>query len=107
MQKSVACLVFMVLGGGLAFAQTEAPATPAPATAANANKVPDPSDQTWSSVYGRCREAVRNVDVKDMQPVCQQALDLAQKAGEQTPHDQVALVQTWETYGQALLAVGR
>lgn len=47
------------------------------------------------------------IDASHMLGLCQQALDLAQKAGDQTPRDQISLLQTWETYGQALLALGR
>lgn len=103
MRNSVFCVLLLVSGGTC---QAQLPVPARPAIAAN-NAATDGSPQGWYSVYGRCREAVRNVDVRTVLDVCQQALDLARKAGDQTPREQLALLQSYESYGQANLALGR
>lgn len=105
MRNAVVCLILLV-SSGACLAQTHNPLTGA-APAPGANSMPTGSPQNWFSVYGRCREAVRKLDVQKGVDLCQQALNLAKEAGDQTPRDQIALLQSWESYGQALLALGR
>ena len=107
MRKSAVCLSFLLLGG-TCLAQSPVPAAPVPAAglsaAAAASNEPD---QGWLSAYGHCRNAIRMQEVHTEVDSCRMAVDLAEKAGDKNPKDQVAMLQSYESYGQALLLLGR
>lgn len=106
MRNAIVCLIGLACGG-VTLAQSSISPPPAPPSSRGSDAMTDRSPGGWVSTYGHCREAVRTVSVHNMLGLCQQALDLAKQAGDQTPLEQIALLQSWETYGQALLAVGR
>lgn len=105
MRKPTLCLLSLLLSGA-ACAQALAPARLAPAAGRTAS-VAEPGSQSWFAVYGRCRDAIRTQKIRNQLDFCKQAVDLALKAGDKTPPDQIALLQSWESYGQALLVIGR
>ena len=105
MRKSTLCLLFVFLSAA-ALAQTLASARLAPPSGLPTNAA-EPGAQSWFAVYGRCRDAIRTQKIRNQLDLCKQAVDLALKAGDKTPPDQIALLQSWESYGQALLVIGR
>jgi hypothetical protein len=106
MRKPALCLLFLFVSAA-SFPQALVPAKPVPPPGLAPQSVPNQTEKSWFSVYGRCRNAIRLQDARSEADLCKEALDLAVKAGDQTPPDQIALLQSYESYGQALLILGR
>jgi hypothetical protein len=106
MRKPALSLLFLFIAAA-SFPQTIVPASPVLPPGLASRQPPNQSSKSWFSVYGRCRNAIRFQNVRDQLDFCKQAVDLALQAGDKTPPDQIALLQSYESYGQALLIVGR
>jgi TonB family protein len=55
----------------------------------------------------KCRSALKAQNTEDSLDYCKQALDMALKAGDLTSSDQLAMLESYQAYGHALLAAGR
>lgn len=106
MRKSAICFLLFSVSAA-SFAQSLVPARTASPSGNSLSATPNTSEKSWNSVYGRCRDAIRTQNVSRQIDLCKQAVDLAVKAGDRTPPTQIALLQSYETYGQALLVLGR
>lgn len=64
------------------------------------------SAQAWFSLSDKCRSALKAGETQKALDYCQQALAMARKAGELSSSDQLAMIESHQSYGHALLAAG-
>jgi TonB family protein len=63
--------------------------------------------QAWFPLSDKCRSALKAQNTQDSLDYCKQALDMALKAGGLTSSDQLSMLDSYQSYGHALLAAGR
>jgi TonB family protein len=63
--------------------------------------------QAWFPLFNKCRSALKEQNTQDALDHCKEALDTAVQTGDLTPSDQLALLDSHQSYGHALLAAGR
>jgi hypothetical protein len=63
--------------------------------------------QAWFPLSNKCRSDLKEQSTQDALDYCKQALDTALQAGDLTSSDQLALLDSHQSYGHALLAAGR
>jgi TonB family protein len=63
--------------------------------------------QAWFPISDKCRNSLRIQNTEDALDFCKHALDIALQAGDMTSSDQLALLESHQAYGHALLAGGK
>jgi TonB family protein len=63
--------------------------------------------QAWFPLSDKCRTALKEQDTQDALDHCKEALDTALQAGDLTSSDQLALLDSHQSYEHALLSAGR
>jgi len=63
--------------------------------------------QAWFPLAGKCRSAVKEQNTQDALDYCKQALEMSLAAGDLTSSAQLAMLESRQSYGQALLVAGR
>ena len=63
--------------------------------------------QEWFPLSDKCRGSLRARSTQDSLDACKQALDMSLKAGDLTSSDQLAMLDSYQSYGHALLAAGK
>lgn len=63
--------------------------------------------QEWFSLSEKCRKSLSERNEQDSLDFCKEALEIAMKAGDLTPSDQLAMLDSHEGYGRALLIAGK
>lgn len=63
--------------------------------------------QAWFPLSNKCRTDLKEQNTLDALAHCREALDTALQAGDLTPSDQLALLESHQSYGHALLVAGR
>jgi TonB family protein len=63
--------------------------------------------QAWFPLSDKCRSALKAQNTQDSLDYCKQALEMALKAGDLSSSDQLAMLESYQSYGHALLAAGR
>lgn len=62
--------------------------------------------QAWFALSQKCQSAMKAQDVQGALTICKEALDTALKTGNVTPSDQLCTLDSYQSYGHALLAAG-
>ncbi len=73
----------------------------------NPNAMQEKAAQEWFPLSDKCRASLRAANAQDSVDVCKQALDMSLKAGDLSSSDQLVMLESYQSYGQALLAAGR
>jgi TonB family protein len=63
--------------------------------------------QAWFPLSNKCRSALKEQNTQDALDHCKEALDTALRAGDLTSSDQLALLDSHQSYGHALLGAGK
>lgn len=63
--------------------------------------------QAWFPLSSKCRTDLKEQNTQDALDHCKEALDTALQAGDLTPSDQLALLDSHQSYGHALQVAGR
>jgi TonB family protein len=63
--------------------------------------------QEWFPLSDKCRNSLRTQNTQESLDACKQALDMSLKAGDLTSSDQLAMLESYQAYGHALLAAGK
>jgi TonB family protein len=63
--------------------------------------------QAWFPLADKCRSALKAQNTQDSLDYCKQALEMALKAGDLTSSGQLSMLDSYQSYGHALLAAGR
>jgi TonB family protein len=71
------------------------------------NAIQEKAAQEWFPLSDKCRSSLRAKNTQDSLDACKQALDMSLKAGDQTSSDQLAMLDSYQSYGHALLAASR
>jgi TonB family protein len=63
--------------------------------------------QAWFPLSDKCRSSLKAQNTQDSLDYCKQALDMSIKAGDLTSSDQLAMLESHQAYGHALLTAGK
>ena len=63
--------------------------------------------QAWFPLSDKCRNSLKTQSIADSLEYCKQALEMSIKAGDFTSSDQLAMLDSHQSYGHALLLAGK